>query len=663
MDRNERPLASRRALVPAGRPVVDPVAEAQAEVAALLADVGALDAEVEALSSALAGFAVEVERRLGPADAALARAAGLVRRLRTLTEGLEQERVAVAARRGGGRQVTPSRRSAGPPEGRTAGGKARRAADRVAADRMAADRVAGADWEGAAEPAGEEGTAEGAAEGEPPLEVPTAERLAAELKQLYRRLARLLHPDLAQTDDERRRLGDLMARVNAAWAAQDRTALELMAEKVGAGEPPGELTVEERQAHLARRREQLARVASSLTRERDRLARSETARLWREAAARRAEGRELLVEEAAALQAEAEAAGSDALARLDALAAAAARLGRERRGAMSELTRKQGGAVARRAFDPLAESALVRRSAARLDLSRAGAPARALARWLEEAATRAPWEAGLTVLAFLLEAAGDRPPPAVARSAGLAERWALLQGTWAGAPPLSEALARAPRHLVMGARLGAEEVVAGPQLAEAGLSAGVRLALEHGAVAALAREVLAALGPAERCGGCRKPVLGLHLLRTRGLDERHGIACPRCGRVLRSYWRYGEAEGLEALAPVSLALGLVVEQPLTLGGASLGFQLLPAEREALTARDLLKRFTELYLEPYEAPVKVAALRLVQGAGANAKPLGPATRVGGLRGLSLRLLPEAGLAEVGLLELLRTRIERRFRPGG
>jgi hypothetical protein len=657
MDRSEPSLASRRALVPAGRPVVDPVAEAQAEVAALLAQVGALDAEVEALSSALAGFAVEVERRLGPADAALARAAGLVRRLRTLTEGLEQERAAVAARRGMGSQAPGARRAAGHPAGRGAGGTSRRSADREAAD-----QVEGADWEGAGDRAGEVG-AESGAEVEPTVEVPTAERLAAELKQLYRRLARLLHPDLAQTDDERHRLGDLMARVNAAWAAQDRTALELMAEKVGAGEPPGELTVEERQAHLARRREQLARVASSLTRERDRLARSETARLWREAAARRAEGRELLAEEAAALQAEAEAAGSDALARLDALAASAARLGRERRGAMGELTKKQGGAVARRAFDPLAESALVRRSAARLDLSRAGAPARALARWMEEAATRTPWEAGLTVLAFLLEAAGDRPPPAVAKASGLAERWALLRDNWAGAPPLAEALARAPRHLVVGARLGAEEVLAGPQLAEAGLSAGVRLALEHGAVAALARQVLAALGPEERCGGCRKPVLGLHLLRTRGLDERHGIACPRCGKVLRSYWRYGEAEGLEALAPVSLALGLVVEQPLSLGGASLGFQLLPAEREALTARELLARFAELYLEPYEAPVKVAALRLVQGAGAKAKPLGPATRVGGLRGLSLRLLPETGLAEVGLLELLRTRIERRFRPGG
>jgi hypothetical protein len=266
------------------------------------------------------------------------------------------------------------------------------------------------------------------------------------------------------------------------------------------------------------------------------------------------------------------------------------------------------------------------------------------------------------VLAFLLEAAGDRPPPAVAGAEGLAARWEVMRQAWPGAPALAEALARAPRHVVVGARLGQEEVVAGPQLAEAGLSAGVRLALEHGAVAAVARGVLSALGPEERCRRCRRAVLGLHLLRTRGLDERHGVVCPRCGGVLRSYWRYGEAEGLEALAPISLGLGLVVEQPLALGGTTLGFQLLPAEREALTARDLLARFAELYLEPYQAPVAVEVLRLAP-AGGRAGPLAPRAGVAGRRDLSLRLAPEAGLAEEGLLELLRTRIERRFRPGG
>lgn len=645
----ERGLASQRALLPSGSPPVDPVAKARAEVAALLAEVGSLDAEVESLSAELARFAAEVERRLGPPDAALARAAGLVRRLRALAEGLELERAALAARR-----EEMKRR---PDKARPGQVTARRAAAR----RTGAGRRP-VSWD-EPEQGGEEAEPSAAEAVEPPVEVPTVEQLAAELKQLYRRLARLLHPDLARTDDERRRLGDLMARVNAAWEAQDRTALELMADKVGAGEPPGELTVEERQAHLARRREQLLRVASSLQRERDRLTRTETARLWREATARRAAGRDLLSEEETGLRAEAEAAGADALARLDAVGAVARRLGKERRETMSELTRKQGGAVARRTFDPLAESALVRRSAARLDLSRAGAPARALARWLEEAATGSPWEAGLTVLAFLLELAGDRPPPAVSEAAGLAARWELLRAGWAGAPGLAEALARAPRHLLVGARLGQEEVVAGPQLAEAGLAAGVRLALEHGAVAAVARAVLGVLGPSEKCGSCRKPVLGLHLLRTRGLDERHGIACPRCGRVLRSYWRYGEAEGLEALAPIALALGLVVEQPLSLGGAALGFQLLPAEWESLTARQLLARFAELYLEPYQCPVEASALRLTLGAGAKVKPLAPGAPLAGLRGLTLRLSPGAGLVEVGLLELLRTRVERRFRPGG
>jgi hypothetical protein len=630
----ERGLASRRALAPVGAPRADPVAEEQARVAELLARVGALDAEVEGLSAGLARFAAEVERRLGPADAALVGGARLVRRLRTLAEGLERERARVAARDG----------SARPRAGRRAG-RGTGAGSRSAAswDRRDTEEEAGGPE--AAPPPG----STGAGGEDRPVEVPTAEKLAAELKRLYRRLARLLHPDLARSDEERHRLGDLMARVNAAWVAQDQAALELIAEKVGAGEPPGELSVEERRAHLARRIEQLERVAASLTRERDRLERTGTARLWREAAARRAAGRDFLEEEAAALVAEAAAAGADALARLDAVARAARALGKERRDAMSEMTRKPGGAVTRRPFDPLAESTLVRRSAARLELARAGAPARALARWLEEAATGSPWEAGLTVLAFLLEAAGDRPPPAVAEAAGLAARWEVMRAAWPEAPGLAEALARAPRHVVVGARLGPDAVVAGPQLAGAELAAGVRLALEHGAVAGVARRVLGALGPEARCRRCRRPVLGLHLLRTRGLDERHGLVCPRCGSLLRSYWRYGEAEGLEALAPLSLALGLVVEQPVILGGATLGFQLLPQEREALTARDLLARFAELYLEPYEAPVPRRALRLAPG--------------GRGAGRTRPLAPGAAVAEEGLLELLRTRIERRFRPGG
>ena len=326
---------------------------------------------------------------------------------------------------------------------------------------------------------------------------------------------------------------------------------------------------------------------------------------------------------------------------------------------MSEIVKRGSGGL-RRGFDPLAESELVRRSAGRLDRARATAPARALARWLEEAATRpAPWEAGLTLLAFLLEQAGDRPPPAVAEVAGLADRWDRLREGWPGAPGLAEALASRPSHLAVGARAGSGTVVGGLQLASAELAAGVRIALARGAVADLARSVLAVLGPAERCPRCRRDVLALHLLRTRGLDERHGLACPRCGRVLRSWWRYGEAEGLEALWPLALSTGLVEEVPVRLAGATIGLGLAPMARERLTARGLLSLVEELYLAPYRVALPEGALRLY----ASGRPLPPKAALGTAAALTLRLEPAAGTTAEALLELLRTRVERRFRPGG
>jgi hypothetical protein len=151
-------------------------------------------------------------------------------------------------------------------------------------------------------------------------------------------------------------------------------------------------------------------------------------------------------------------------------------------------------------------------------------------------------------------------------------------------------------------------------------------------------------------------VVALHLLRTRGLDELNGLACPRCGEVLRSYWRYGEAEGLEALAPLALQLGLVAEQPLGLAGSTLGFQMLPEERERLTADRLRRRFAELYLAPYEVDLPVERLRIVSAAG----PAPSGGRVAGLRRPALRVAEGSGLTEEELLEILRSRIERRFK---
>ncbi len=58
---------------------------------------------------------------------------------------------------------------------------------------------------------------------------------STELRSLYRRLARLCHPDLAADDSDRTRRQDLMRRINAAWHARDLDALrDIEHDRIGA---------------------------------------------------------------------------------------------------------------------------------------------------------------------------------------------------------------------------------------------------------------------------------------------------------------------------------------------------------------------------------------------------------------------------------------------
>jgi hypothetical protein len=622
-----------RAIVPAGGAAPDPLAGAEARLRETVAEVTRLDAEIEALGDALADFARRWERAVGAAHADLAAAERLVGRLQRL-EG-ELAELAAALRAGEPPRLRPRR-----PRRRRAGGARARARE---AERSG--QVAG---EGEDGPGGPPGSPE---DGDPEI-------LPADvaLKRLYRRLARVLHPDFARDDAERARLGHLMARANAAYERGDLTALEVMAERVGAGEPPGEVGPDERRAHLERRTATLARIAASLARERDRLVRSDTHRLREEARRREEAGEDYLAASRAELSEEADAAYADARVRLARVSKAARDVARARSLSMKQLTRR-GPTGARRAFDPLQEAELVRQGAARLERSRATAEARELARTLEAREGEAPAEVALTLLAFFAEDAGGRPPDALSDADGWALRWDRLRARWPGTPDLARMLGRLPRWLVLGARSQGDEVIAGVQLAGAELAAGVRIALERGAVARIARDVLAALGPDGACGSCGATGPGVHLLRTRGLDELHGIACPSCGTVLRSYWRYGEADGLEALAPHALRLGLVAEATAQLAGTAIGFQMLPAERSALTVGRLRRRFAELYLAPYEAPVPASAI----GVAAGRTELSASARIGATDRLRFTVARGAGLTPEELLEILRARIERRFRP--
>jgi hypothetical protein len=273
---------------------------------------------------------------------------------------------------------------------------------------------------------------------------------------------------------------------------------------------------------------------------------------------------------------------------------------------------------------------------------------------LEEQASRAPWEGALTLLAFLGEATAHKPE-ALASWDLLAQRWEALRAGWPGAPDLAAALSRLPLHLEIGLRLSGDGVEGGLQLASPELASGVRAALRHDGVKDLAQRVVAALGPLERCG-CAGDVYAVHVLRVRGVDEVHGLACPRCGSVLRSFWRYGEPRGIEAFSRLAVDIGLVVEQPVRFAGASLAFQMLPAERNRLTARALLRRFRELCLAPHGLDLPRGSLALRAGRA----PLAEGARVPEGAPVTLVVRPEAGVRGGDLLALLREKVERRFR---
>jgi len=606
--------------VPGERPA--PSAEAaRLRVRELLDEVSQLDAELEGLSRQLDDFARRWEAEVGPALAELAAAEGLVRRLQRIED--ELHRLAAALREEAGPVAPPAR------------GRARR--------RPEARPEPGRGTEEAGEEAAQEPPAP------PAPEIAAAEVL---LKRLWRRLARVLHPDLAGSENDRVRLTGLMARANAAYEAGDLAGLELLAERIGAGEDPEALDEAARLAHLARREEALGAVRRSLRGEEARLRESATARLAAQVEERRRAGGNLPAEAREAALADAAAAGEDAHARLGRIFEAAGALARQRRTAMERMQRR-GPTGALRPFDPVAESPLVRQGLRLLEARRAGPAARELARWLEERAhVEWPWEAALTLLAFLAEAAGS-PPESLASAEALSGTWAAVVEGWE-APDLPRALAHLPRHLALGMRLRGKELHFGAQLASPELAPGVRLALGRERVAVLLRRVLGVLGPALRCRGCQAERRALHLLRLRGPDEVHGLVCPACGGLLRSYWQYGEAGGLEALAPLALEAGMVAEIALRFAGAPLTLQLLPEERRQLTGSGLRERLAQVLFAPYRIEVGARQLRLLGKAGA----IGARQRVPHGR-ITMALAP-GGLGESEALELLRSRIERRFR---
>ncbi len=119
---------------------------------------------------------------------------------------------------------------------------------------------------------------------------------AAQLKRLYRDLARRFHPDLAATEEERSYRTAIMMRINAAYTARDLAALQKLQ---STPDPGGDFSTDNdelRAQRLSLELQQVERRLAEVTAELSLLDAHNSARLMRRAARLAKVGRDLLAE-------------------------------------------------------------------------------------------------------------------------------------------------------------------------------------------------------------------------------------------------------------------------------------------------------------------------------------------------------------------------------
>jgi hypothetical protein len=459
------------------------------------------------------------------------------------------------------------------------------------------------------------------------------------LKDLYRALVRMAHPDRAKTDAERARKSELLSRVNAAYARGDRVLLELLYSQASSPLEPREIELGERKSHAERRLVTLGPLVSSLEKELGRLRASSAFR------------------ELEAMRRESEAGGDyfgDVLARVHRETSALLAAALDRAAALEAAVR----AFPRRERVPVAPGGdfLVRKAVARLGGQRPTEEARRFESELGKLASTAPWQVALSVFAFFGEVSVE-PAPGLSSLAAARDRYERLRTSWPSAPPFERAILRLPPFLEVGLRAYPKRLGFGIQLKQAWAVGSVGRALGTPELLPLSRRVLEVMGPSERCAACGKVSFLVHLFRTRGTDEIHGLVCPVCAAVQRSYRTFGASEGLEALAPYAVALGSVDEQAVRIANTTLVFGLRPAERKALTAGRLIERIAALHFEGLkEGLSRHLRIRLGQ------RPLSPSSPVRAGATVRLVLTKDAPLDEKELVASLRSQARARYTRG-
>jgi len=136
----------------------------------------------------------------------------------------------------------------------------------------------------------------------PPQEPEVSEHTRAELKTLFRALAKRFHPDLVTDPEQKRWRVKIMAQVNEAYAARDIAELRRLGSQPDRPEAPVEKTREQVLSDLRNEIRRLDDVIRSLERTLQDLINSHTVQLMLEVTIAERSGRDLLEEMAADLR-------------------------------------------------------------------------------------------------------------------------------------------------------------------------------------------------------------------------------------------------------------------------------------------------------------------------------------------------------------------------
>lgn len=429
---------------------------------------------------------------------------------------------------------------------------------------------------------------------------------AADLKSLYRRLARRFHPDLARTEEEQVRHAQVMARLNALYRAGDEAGMEALADQaLGAELPESALSLEEELLQLEARRARFESARDGLEEELRLLQSCATAELMRRVAAATEAGEDLFAELRRELK-------QRAVEALDDVRAVARALEDDVRRVNREALAGTGRRTLERAFDPLGRQRLVRLSLEALAGARASAETRREAERLTALSRSSPAAARLLLLAYASELV-PHPLDGLGTYEALSERFAWLSSGDRSPASLERALVESAEWVEFGVRrASAERVQTGLRFRSAEVRDAMPMALRTQALRSEFRRVLAALGDRTACPECRTEVFAVPLYRLRGLDDLHASACPRCGTLLRSYFLPRGKDVQSVLNTAFLDLELLSEWTFRMGTASIAVQLLPVQVEKMTVAALKRRFWADVLARHGVAVPLSAVRLVQG---------------------------------------------------